>query len=95
MKVAGKILYAPFGIVAGLVAGLLSRKLFTALWTQISDEEPPEAKTREASTGKVVGAAILQAAVFAGVRAWVDRRGARIFQQLTGIWPGEKRPDPK
>lgn len=93
MRLAARILYAPFGIIAGIVAGLLSKKLFTAVWGQISDEEPPNATTESATTGKVVGAAVLQAAVFAGTRAWVDRRGARIFYYFTGLWPGERKPD--
>ena len=40
------------------------------------------------------GAAALQAAVFSGVRAGVDRAGARAFERTTGVWPGEKEKDP-
>ena len=45
------------------------------------------------NAAKAVGAAALQAAVFAGVRAGVDRAGARAFERTTGVWPGEKAPD--
>lgn len=93
MRVLVRILYAPVGIAAGIVAGLLSRKLFTAIWEQIDDEEPPEATTELASTGKVIGAAALQAAVFAGTRALVNRQGAKLFRYVTGFWPGERKPE--
>ena len=91
-----KLIYKPFGIVLGILAGLLSRRLFTVIWGRIDPdhEEPPEAKTKDTSAAKAVGAAALQAAVFAGVRAGVDRAGARGFEKATGVWPGEKEKDP-
>ena len=91
-----KFIYKPFGLILGIVAGLLSRRLFTALWGKIDPdhEEPPEAKTKDTTAAKAVGAAALQAAVFAGVRAGVDRAGARAFERTTGVWPGEKEKDP-
>lgn len=89
-----KLLYKPFGIVLGIVSGLLGRRAFTVLWSRIDDAEPPEAKTREATLPKVLTAAALQAAVFATIRAAVDRAGARGWLHLTGVWPGERRPDP-
>lgn len=90
-----KLLYKPFGIVFGILAGLLSRRLFTVIWGKIDPdhEEPPEAKTKDTTAAKAIGAAALQAAVFAGVRAGVDRAGARGFEKTTGVWPGEKEKD--
>ncbi len=88
-----KLLYKPFGIIIGIVAGILARKAFDELWGHIDEREPPEATTLEASWGRVLGAAALQGATFAVTRAAVNRSGAKGFQHLTGIWPGEKRPD--
>ena len=45
MRLAARIIYKPFGIIAGIVAGLLSKKLFNVVWSQIDDEEPPKATT--------------------------------------------------
>ena len=90
-----KLLYKPFGIIAGIVAGILARKIFTFVWSKIDDEEPPESKTEAASWPRVLAAQTLQGAVFAGTRAAVDRAGARGFEHLFGVWPGEKRPDPE
>ena len=43
---------------------------------QLDDAQPPKPTTAEASAGKVVGAAALEAATIAGVAAIVDRYGA-------------------
>ncbi|ADB53654.1 DUF4235 domain-containing protein [Conexibacter woesei] len=88
-----KIAYKPFGIVAGIVAGLLARRLFTVIWSRIDDEEPPEAKTELASWTRVLTAAALQGVTFSVTKAAVDRAGARGFEHLFGVWPGEKAPD--
>lgn len=88
-----KLLYKPFGLLAGMVGGLLARRLFTVVWGAIDDAEPPEAKTERASWTRVVAAAAIQGATFSATRAIVDRAGARGFQHLFGVWPGERDPD--
>jgi hypothetical protein len=88
-----KLFYKPFGIIAGIVAGIVARKIFTFVWSKIDDQEPPEAKTAAASWPRVLAAQTLQGAVFSGTRAVVDRAGARGFEHLFGIWPGEQAAD--
>jgi hypothetical protein len=90
-----KLLYKPFGIIVGIIAGLLARQVFNQVWSRIDDQEPPKATTAESSWGKVLGAAAVQGATFGVTKAAVNRSGAKGFHWLTGIWPGEKRPDPK
>ena len=90
-----KLIYKPFGIIAGLLAALVGKRLFNFVWTKIDDEDPPKATTEEADWTKVLAAAALQGLVFQTVRAAVNRGGAEGFQYLTGVWPGEKKPDPK
>jgi hypothetical protein len=90
-----KLLYKPFGIILGILAGLIGRQIFNFAWGKIDEQEPPEATTEYAPWAKVVGAAALQGAIFAGVRAAVNRSGAKGFAHLTGVWPGEKTPDPE
>lgn len=85
-----KLIYKPFGIVAGILAGVLARKLFAALWDKLDGDEPPRAKTELASWSRVVAAAGLQGLTFAVVKAVVDRAGARGFEHLFGVWPGDK-----
>jgi len=90
-----KLLYKPFGIILGIVAGLIGRQVFNFVWGKIDEEEPPEATTEEAPWVKVIGAAALQGAIFAAVRSAVNRSGAKGYAHLTGVWPGERRPDPE
>lgn len=86
-----KILYKPFGIIAGLISARIAAAIFKALWSKIDEQEPPKPTTAEATFPKVVGAAALEAATTASVGAAVDRVGARAFHHLTGIWPGDSK----
>ena len=86
-----KIVYKPFGLIAGVVAARLGRKTFEQIWGRIDDQDPPDPSTQEATLGKVVGAAALEAATMAAVAAAVNRVSARWFEYLFGIWPGKKR----
>jgi pectin methylesterase-like acyl-CoA thioesterase len=88
-----KLLYKPFGILAGILAGILSKKVFEAVWGVVDDEEPPKPTTKRASWPKVLGAAAVQGVTFKVTRAAVDRAGAKGFQHLTGVWPGEQEPE--
>ncbi|MBA2629544.1 MAG: DUF4235 domain-containing protein [Thermoleophilaceae bacterium] len=90
-----KLLFTPFSIVAGLVAGLLSRKIFDQLWGLIDADEPPESKHRDIAWGKLIVAALLQGAIFRGVKAAADHYSRRAFMSTTGKWPGKERPEPE
>jgi hypothetical protein len=90
-----KLLYKPFGIVAGILGGMLARRLFSAAWGALDDAEPPKPTTERATWPRVLAAAALQGAIFRGTRAVVDRAGAKSFAHLFGIWPGERTPDPE
>lgn len=85
-----KIAYKPFGIIAGILAGQLSRRLFTAIWSKIDDQDAPGAKTELATWTRVLTAAALQGMTFAVTKAAVDRASARGFEHLFGVWPGDK-----
>jgi hypothetical protein len=89
-----KILYKPFGIIAGAIASRIGKSVFRGMWAKIDDAEPPAPTAPNATFPKVVGAAALEAATMASVGAAVDRATARAFHYLTGIWPGEP-PDEK
>ena len=90
-----KLIYKPFGIIMGLLAGFASKKLFEQIWGWIDDDEPPKPTTLESSWPKVLGAAAVQGITFKVTRAAVDRAGAKGYANLTGVWPGETRPDPE
>jgi hypothetical protein len=85
-----KFLYAPFGILAGVIGGLIGGAIFKQIWKRISDEEDaPAARESEYGWREVLPAAALQGAIFAVCKAAVDRGGAKGFERLTGVWPGD------
>jgi predicted metal-dependent enzyme (double-stranded beta helix superfamily) len=90
-----KLLYKPFGTVAGIVAGMAAGAIFKRIWKVVADEDDkPDAKDKYRSWLEVTLAAALQGAVFGGIKAAVDRAGATGFEQLTGAWPGNtERPE--
>ena len=90
-----KLLFLPISIVGGIVAGLLGKKLFEQLWGVIDDEEPPEAKHREITYGKLAAALLLEGAIFRLVRGLFDHGARRGFARMTGAWPGEEAPEPE
>lgn len=85
-----KLAYKPIGILLGLIAGLVSKKLFNVVWSLFDDEEPPKPTTQEADWPKVIAAAAVQGVTFRVTRAAVDRAGAKGWDHLFGVWPGEK-----
>lgn len=85
-----KILYKPFGIVFGVLGGLIGGAIFKQIWKLVAgQDDAPKAKESEYGWGEVLPAAALQGAIFALVKAAIDRGGARGFQRLTGVWPGD------
>lgn len=90
-----KVLFIPFGVLAGLTAGFLGKKAFDGVWGLVDDEEPPEAEHREISFGKMVLANALQGAIFRAVRAAADHGSRQAFARVTGSWPGEEAPEPE
>ena len=90
-----KLIYKPMGLVLGILAGLISKRFFEFIWSKFDQENPPGATTLETSWPKVLGAAAMEGVTFKVTRAAVDRAGAKGFDHLTGVWPGEKVPDPE
>jgi hypothetical protein len=89
-----KAIYKPFGIIIGILAGLVGRRIFDFVWTKIDDEDPPKPTTEIATWPKILVAAAIQGVIFRVTRVVVDRNAAQGWAYLTGVWPGEQRPDP-
>ena len=89
MVSAAKLAYRPVGLVASLVAGAIASAVFKQVWRRISDkDDAPDALQAEYPWRELLLAAALQGAVYAVVKAAVDRGGAKAFQRWTGEWPG-------
>ena len=90
-----KLIFTPFSIVLGLIAGLIGKKAFEQVWGLIDEEEPPSPEHREFSWPKLVGALVLEGAIFRLVKGLVDHGSRVSFANLTGRWPGEEAPEPE
>ena len=85
-----RLLYKPFGIIAGVVASRVAGAIFKRAWAFLSKEtETPLAMEQDRRWVAVVVAATLRGAVFGGVKAVVDRSFATGYFRRTGVWPGK------
>jgi hypothetical protein len=80
-----KILYRPLSMLVSVLGGILAGAVFKKVWAVMSgEEEAPEATSPEYSTKEVLVAAVVHGAIFGGVKAAVDRAGAKGFKKITG-----------
>ncbi len=85
-----KLMYKPFSIIAGVLGGVLAGVIFKQVWKLAArEDEAPDSTDVQKGWGEVLIAATLQGAIFALVKAAVDRGAAEATLRLTGIWPGE------
>ncbi|MGI8880611.1 MAG: DUF4235 domain-containing protein [Jatrophihabitans sp.] len=89
-----KAAYKPFGLIVSVLGGLLASALCSRLWRAMAGEDDtPDATDRDRTWTAILAAAALQGALFAGVKAAVDRAGATGFARATGTWPGKTNDD--
>jgi hypothetical protein len=87
-KHVSKLIYKPVGFALGAVAGMTAGFVFRHVWQIVArSDDVPDATDEERGWGEVLAAAALQGAIFAIVRAAVDRGGAVGVRRLTGRWP--------
>jgi hypothetical protein len=89
---SARILYRPVGITGSIIGGIVAGQVFKQVWKRLSagpDADAPKALESEYRMREVVLAAAIQGAIFATVKAVIDRGGARAFQRWTGEWPGD------
>jgi len=89
---SARLLYKPVGIASSVLAGLVATAVFRQVWKRVSpnsEGDPPTPTQSEFGLREILLAAVIQGAIFAGVRALVERQGARAFAKATGEWPGD------
>jgi Protein of unknown function (DUF4235) len=80
-----RIFYRLFARLTGTVAGRVGKGLFKGLWSRIDEGEPPPPTKLDASLGKVLLGAALEAATMAAVAALSERLTASAFHYLFGV----------
>ncbi len=88
-----KIMFMPVRILSGVIAGLLGKKLFEGVWRLFDSERAPDPEYREVRLAKLIGALLLEGAIFRAVRGLVDHGSRVAFSRFTGSWPGRESPE--
>jgi hypothetical protein len=84
-----KLLYKPLSLTFGVLGGVFAGVVFKQLWKLATgDDDAPDATDADKGWSEVLTAAAVQGAIFALVKAAVDRGGAEGVRRLTGTWPG-------
>jgi len=85
---SSKIVYKPIGMAGSIVAGAAAGMIFNRVWRVAAGENrAPSATDERRGWTEILVAAAMQGAIFAVVRAAVDRAGATGVRRLTGKWP--------
>ncbi len=85
-----KVVYKPVSIAISVLGGVLAGAIFKRIWKiAAGEDEAPDATDAQRGWREVLLAAALQGAIFALVKAAVDRGAAVGTRKLTGVWPGD------
>lgn len=83
-----KLAYRPVGLALGAASGMAAGLVFKQAWKLMGNQgDAPDAMDENRSWREILIAAAIQGAVFAAVKAAVDRAGATGVRRLTGTWP--------
>jgi Protein of unknown function (DUF4235) len=86
-----KLLYKPVGMLVSVLGGVLAGWIFKRVWKIAGrEDDAPQATDAQRGWREVLLAAALQGAIFAAVKAAVDRGAAAGTRKLTGVWPGDE-----
>jgi hypothetical protein len=86
-----KLLYKIVGTLVSVLGGMLAGAIFNKVWKLAAGgDEAPKATDADRGWPEVLAAAAVQGALFAVVRAAVDRAAAAGTEKLTGTWPGDE-----
>jgi hypothetical protein len=88
-----RLLYKPVSVLVSVLGGLVAGTIFKRIWKLTArEDEAPRATDAQRGWREVLLAAALQGAIFALVKAAVDRGAAEGTRRLTGVWPGDDGP---
>jgi len=81
-------MYKPLSLAVSVAGGVIAGVVFKQVWKLATgDDDAPNATDHDKGWAEVLTAAAVQGAIFALVKAAIDRGGAEGVQKLTGDWP--------
>jgi hypothetical protein len=84
-----KFVYKQVNLIASTLGGLLAGLIFKRVWKIVGrGDDAPNPTDEQQSWGEILLAATLHGAIFAVVKAALDRGAAEAVRKLTGISPG-------
>jgi hypothetical protein len=84
-----RLLYRLMSLGLSVVSGMLAGAMFKGMWKLIArEEDAPDATDMQRSWKEVLPAAALQGAIFATVKAAVERGAMQSGRKLSGSKPG-------
>jgi len=85
-----KLLYKPAGMLVSVLGGVIAGAIFKRVWKVAArEDDAPKATDAQRGWREILPAAALQGAIFALVKAVIDRGAAEGTRKVTGVWPGE------
>ena len=86
----GKLFYRAIGSGVSVLGGIAATAIFHRIWRAAADdEETPSATDPRRSWPEILIAAAIDGAIFAVVKAALDRGIATAARDLMGTWPGD------
>ena len=90
-----RLSYRAADLVADMIGGVFAGMVFKRVWSLIEQgQSAPKPTDEQRGWREVLLAAGLQGAMFALVKAAIDRGAAEGTRKLTGIWPGDEGKQP-
>jgi hypothetical protein len=82
-----KLLYKPMTMLVSVLGGIVAGAIFKKAWQLVArEDEAPKATDARRGWPEVLLAAAVQGAIFALVKAAVDRGAAEGTRKVTGVW---------
>ena len=90
-----KVSYTAVDLIAGMIGGVFASMIFKRVWSVIEQgEDAPKPTDEQRGWREILLAAGLQGAIFALIKAAIERGIAKGTRRVTGIWPGDEGQQP-
>ena len=90
-----KVSYRAVDLIASMIGGLAVGLIFNRAWSVIEHgDDAPRPTDEQRGWPEILLAAGLQGAIFALIKAAIERGIAKGTRRVTGIWPGDEGQQP-